>query len=84
MEMIVVSALAADTAWGWLDERWARLGRVPFHALVFDAGLLAVILRCLTVLVLFGGLLWFADGWLKSRHFQHGEHSPHEKGRTAT
>jgi hypothetical protein len=83
VELIVVSALAADTAWGWLDERWSRLSRVPFHALVFNAGLLAVTLRCLTVLVLLGGLLWFADGWLESRGFASREPSPQGKGRAA-
>ena len=25
LERIIVSALAADTAWGWFGERWARL-----------------------------------------------------------
>ena len=83
LEMIVVSALAADTAWGWLEERWARLSRVPPHAPVVDAGLLALTLRWLTVVVLFGGLLWFADGWLKSRRFPPEELSPKDKGRTA-
>ena len=83
VELIVVSALAADTSWGWLEDRWALLSKVPFHALVFDAGLLVVILRCMTVLVLFGGLLWFADGWLKSHGFPADEPSPQRKGRTA-
>jgi len=83
VELIVVSALAADTAWGWLDERWARFSRLPFHALVFDAGVLVVTLRCLTVLVLLGGLLWFADGWLKSHSFAPEEPSSQEKGSTA-
>lgn len=82
VELIIVSALAADTAWSWLDERWSRLSRVPFHALVFNAGLLTVTLRCLAVLVLFGGLLWFASGWLESRNFSHGETSSQAKGRT--
>jgi len=83
VELIVVSALAADTSWSWLEERWALLSKVPFRALVFDAGLLVVILRCLTVLVLFGGVLWFADGWLKSHGFPSDEPSTRRKGHTA-
>jgi hypothetical protein len=84
VEMIVVSALAADTAWGWLEERWAQLSRVPLQVPVFNVNLLVLILRCLTVLVLLGGLLWFADGWLKSHHFPSEELSPKDKARTAT
>ena len=82
VEMIVISALAADTAWGWLEERWAELSKVPFHAPTFDANFLALALRCLTVLVLFGGLLWFADDWLKTRHFPPDDLSPKDKDRT--
>jgi len=83
VEMIVISALAADTAWGWLDERWARLSRVPFQVPVFDVGLLVLTLRFLTVLVLFLGLLWFADGWLKSHRLPPEELSPKDKAGTA-
>jgi hypothetical protein len=82
LERIIVSALAADTAWGWLDERWGRLSKIPIQ-LVFDAGILAVTLRCLAVLVLFGGLLWFVDEWLKSRTFTESEPSAQSKSRTA-
>jgi HupE / UreJ protein len=82
VERIIVSALVADTAWSWLDERWARLSKVPMQ-LVFDAGVLAVTLRCLAVLVLVGGLLWFVNEWLKSRPFAQGESSSQQKSRTA-
>jgi hypothetical protein len=82
LERIIVSALAADTAWGWLAERWGRLSKIPIQ-LVFDAGVLAVTLRCLAVLVLLGGLLWFVDEWLKSRTFADSESSAQRKSRTA-
>lgn len=82
VERIIVSALAADTAWGWLDERWARLSKIPFQ-LVWDAGVLAFVLRCLAVLVLLGGLLWFVDEWLKSHSFANDEPSQQHKRRTA-
>ena len=82
VERIIVSALAADTAWSWLDERWSRLSKIPVQ-LVFDAGVLAVTLRCLAVLVLVGGLLWFVNEWLKSGPFAESETSSHQKSRTA-
>jgi hypothetical protein len=82
VEMIIVSALAADTAWGWLAERWGRLKMVPLH-IVFDASLLALALRCLSILVLFGGLLWLTDEWLKSRYFPPTELCPKDKQETA-
>jgi hypothetical protein len=79
VEMMVVSALAADTAWGWLEERWRLLSKVPLHAPTFDADLLVLVLRCLSILVLLGGLLWFGDGWLKSRHLPSGDLSTKKK-----
>ncbi|HLJ17759.1 MAG TPA: HupE/UreJ family protein [Bryobacteraceae bacterium] len=82
LEMIIVSALAADTAWGWLAERWGRLKMIPIHV-VFDASLLALVLRCLSILVLFGGLLWLTDEWLKSRYFPPAEMCPKDKQETA-
>ena len=42
VEMIVFSALAADTAWGWLGQRWAQLSKVPLQVIVFDTHLLAL------------------------------------------
>jgi hypothetical protein len=84
LEMIIVSALAADTAWGWLGERWSQLKMIPIHAVAFDASLLALVLRCLSILVLFGGLLWLTDEWLKSRYFPPPELCPKEKDGTAT
>lgn len=84
LEIIVFSALAADTAWGWLEERWSQLSKIPFHVPAFDAHLLVLTLRCLTVLVLFGGVLWFADGYLRSRQFPPAELSPKDKRGTAS
>jgi len=72
LERIIVSALAADTAWGWFSERWAQLRRIPFQ-LTFDAGLLALTLRCLAALILCGGLIWFVNEWLKSHSFADDE-----------
>jgi hypothetical protein len=83
LERIIVSALAADTAWGWLSERWAQLRRIPFP-LVFDAGMLALTLRCLAVLILLGGLVWFVNEWLKAHKFADEElAAPHDRGTAA-
>jgi hypothetical protein len=82
VELIVVSALAADTAWGWLAERWARLNKVPFHAPAFDIGMLALTMRWLMVLVLAGGVFWFVQGWLKSRRFAREEQRVRDENRT--
>jgi hypothetical protein len=81
IEMIVISALAADTAWGWLAERWTRLHRIPFQLPAFDA---ALILRLLMVFTLLGGALWFArgwfaTGWMKSQRLIKPEPSPHDE-----
>lgn len=65
VELIVVSALAADTAWVWLSQRWDRLSQIPPRAPVFDAPFLAATLRWLAFGVLLGGLFWLVNGWLK-------------------
>jgi hypothetical protein len=65
IERIIVSALAADTAWGWLTERWSQLAKIPF-GVVFETGAAAMILRALAGLVLLAGALWFLNEWLKS------------------
>jgi hypothetical protein len=65
VERIIVSALAADTAWGWLTERWSQLAKIPL-GVVLGIGDAAMVLRALAVLVLLGGALWFLNEWLKS------------------
>lgn len=81
LERIIVSALAADTAWGWLADRWARLRKVPleFH---FDAALMAPALQALAVIVLLGGLVWFVNEWLKSQRFADDEVAPRHMSET--
>jgi len=82
LERIIVSALAADTAWGWLTDRWSQLTKVPF-GVVFDAGILAPTLRLLAIAVLFAGLLWFVNEWLKSYRGADVELVTPRNGRTA-
>ena len=81
LERIIVSALAADTAWGWLTDRWAQLRRVPIPP-TFDVGMLALTLKALAILVLVGGLVWFVNEWLKSQSFADDELTPLHSGRT--
>ena len=72
IERVIVSALAADTAWGWLTDRWTQLAKIPF-AVVFETGAAALVLRVLAGLVLFAGALWFLNDWLKSNHLGDAE-----------
>lgn len=75
IERIIVSALAADTAWAWLTDRWGQLAKIPF-AVVFETGALAMVLRVLAGLVLLAGALWFLNDWLKSNHLGDAEAIP--------
>jgi xanthosine utilization system XapX-like protein len=72
IERVIVSALAADTAWGWLTDRWGQLAKIPF-AVVFETGAAALVLRVLAGLVLLAGALWFLNDWLKSHHLGDAE-----------
>ena len=82
IERIIVSALAADTAWGWLTERWSELAKIPV-GVVFETGDAAMVLRALAVLVLLGGALWFLNEWLKSSRLGGSEAVPPPRGKSA-
>ena len=77
-----MSALAADTAWGWLTERWSQLAKIPF-GVVFETGAAAMILRALAGLVLLAGALWFLNEWLKSSRLGDTEAVPPPRGKSA-
>jgi len=81
IERIIVSALAADTAWGWLTERWSQLAKIPF-GVVFETGAAAMILRALAGLVLLTGALWFLNEWLKSSRLGDTEAVPRPGGKS--
>jgi HupE / UreJ protein len=82
IERIIVSALAADTAWGWLTERWSQLAKIPF-GVVFETGAAAMVLRALAGLVLLAGALWFLNEWLKSSRLGDTEAVPPPRGKSA-
>jgi len=81
IERIIVSALAADTAWGWLTERWSQLAKIPF-GVVFETGAAAMVLRALAGLVLLAGALWFLNEWLKSSRLGDTETVPPPGGKS--
>jgi hypothetical protein len=57
---IILSALVADTAWHWTTERAGRLSEYRFAWPLLNTAMLATILHWLTLVVLFGGLVWVA------------------------
>lgn len=66
-ETIVLSVLAAHTAWHWLTERFARFNRFPIRFPGLDAALLAGAMRWGMLLVLLAGGVWFVSGYLKPK-----------------
>jgi hypothetical protein len=68
LERVIVSALAADTAWWWLTERWTELRKVPVRWSL-DGSMLAPGMMVLAGMVLLAGLVWFVNEWLKSYSF---------------
>src|SRR5262245_21350725 len=81
IERIIVSALAADTAWGWFTAQWNRLAMIPVWV-VFGVGAAALLLRVLAGLVLLGGALWFLNEWLKSNRYGATEAVPPPGGKS--
>jgi hypothetical protein len=67
VELIVVSALAADTAWQWTSDRWTRFSRYPVSPPDLNASFFASALQWLAILTVFGGVVWFLNGWLAAR-----------------
>jgi hypothetical protein len=68
LQRIIVSALAADTVWSWLLERWSQFRRVPFQT-EFGASLTTTTLGALAGAALLGGVLWYLNKWLQSHGF---------------
>jgi len=56
--VIVLSGLAAHTAWHWMLDRYAQLSKYRFEWPVMDAAFLANVLRWLMVLVALGFVYW--------------------------
>ena len=65
IETIVLSVLAAHASWHWMTERWDRLSRFPFRWPVMDTAFVALSMRWMMILVIFGGVVWFVSGWFK-------------------
>lgn len=83
LELIVVSGLAADAAFGWLQDRWLQLRKVPWQMPALNADFFALILQFLAVVVLAGGFLWFLRGWRNSRRVLNSADAPDYKDITS-
>jgi hypothetical protein len=66
--IIIVSALAARTAWQWLFERGAALAKFPYPKL--DAAFLASAMRGAMAMLIVAGAVWLVKGlvdrWIRS------------------
>jgi len=83
LERVIVSALAADTAWSWLVDRWTLFRKVPLEP-NFDATMTAPALQTLAVVVLIGGAVWFVNEWLKSLRVADEEVAPRQSQEPVT
>ena len=68
IETIVLSVLAAHTAWHWMTERADRLNRFRFQWPALDAAFLSSALRWMMILVILGGIVWFISGLFNQKH----------------
>ena len=60
---IILSALAAHTAWHWMTERGEQLGRYPWPTM--DAASLSAVLWWAMAAVAMAGLLWLLSGTVR-------------------
>ena len=56
---IILSGLAAHTAWHWMAERYGQLSRFPITMPVLDAAFLATAMWWAMIIVAAAGLTWF-------------------------
>jgi len=68
LERIIVAALAADTAWGWLVERGELLQRIPLSPRI-EEGMASAVTLAVFGAALLGAVLWLVNRWLKSLGF---------------
>lgn len=68
---ILLSALVAHTAWHWMTVRWEALSQFSWP--VFDAALVASLLRLAMLIVVSAGLVWLVFGVLWNRTWLAGE-----------
>jgi hypothetical protein len=67
MGTIILSALVAHTGWHWMLERGEKLSQFHFEWPVLTAGLLAMALRWLMLLVALAGPAWLVFAVLRPR-----------------
>jgi hypothetical protein len=85
MGIIILSALAAHTAWHWMMDRWDRLRQFRFAWPAITAALLAAAMRWALMILLLAAALWllFRRTRYSSSNDSHGSHSPDSRGQAA-
>ena len=73
MGTIILSAFIAHTGWHWMVDRAADLRRFRFEWPAINVGLLAAVMKWLTIAWLVGGVAWVLLRYLKPR--ESAEHS---------
>jgi hypothetical protein len=58
MGTIILSAFVAHTGWHWMTERWDHLRQFTWEMPVFNAALLASMMRWLMALLIIAAMLW--------------------------
>ena len=64
---IILSALAAHTAWHWMTDRYDQLSRFPVSLPVLDAAFFAAVMRWAMLAVAAAGLIWLVGLLRQSR-----------------
>jgi hypothetical protein len=67
MGAIIVSALAAHTAWHWMLERANRLSQYRVEWPEWNAAFAANLMRYLMIAIVLAGMGWWVASWIKRR-----------------
>ncbi len=73
MGTIIVSALVAHTAWHWMTDRWEKLRQFPLQWPVWNAAMVAGLMRWLMALLIMAGLIWMIYSLLRQREGHRAE-----------
>jgi hypothetical protein len=65
MGTIILSALVAHTGWHWMTERYDKLRQFRFQWPVWNAAMLASLMRWLMAALILAGLIWLISGLLR-------------------
>jgi uncharacterized membrane-anchored protein YitT (DUF2179 family) len=79
---IILSAIAAHTAWHWMTERYAQFARFPWAWPVIDAAFLATAMRWAMLAVALAAAFWLVNVVRRSRRTAHQTYPTHQTDRT--